>query len=259
VLFYLSERKKHALHRIELQGAQPESQTVEAGVPVGEALLAEDVEGYTAFSPEEVKALAEEGYTILDIRNSAEFGASHIPRSINVDLDYEFTTCAAGLIDPASPIVIVADDVQRVDEAATKLAHIGIASVKGFLAGGIYAWEKAGLQTGVIPQVMVEELYDRLKEPGDLQVIDVRSPAEFGRAHVPGAINVSLKTLSAHLEKVNPARPVALVCISGYQSSTAASLMARQGLKKVLNVAGGTEAWIKAGYPVEEPGGASLN
>ena len=259
VLFYLSERKKHAPHRVELPGARLGSQTAEADAPVGEAVLAEDVEGYTAFSPEEVKVLAEEGYTVLDVRNAAEFGASHIPRSINVDLDYEFTACAAGLIDPASSVLIVAGDVKRVDEAATKLAHIGIAGVKGFLAGGIYAWERAGLPTGVIPQVMVGELYDRLKEPGDLQVIDVRSPAEFGRAHVPGAGNVSLATLAEHLAELNSERPVALICISGYQSSTAASLMARRGFEKVFNVAGGTEAWIKAGYPVDEPSGSSLN
>jgi len=37
-----------------------------------------------------------------------------------------------------------------------------------------------------------------------------------------------------------------------HRSSTAASLLARKGFHKLYVVAGGTSAWIKAGYAVEE-------
>jgi hydroxyacylglutathione hydrolase len=42
-----------------------------------------------------------------------------------------------------------------------------------------------------------------------------------------------------------------VICAGGYRSSAAASLLEQHGFTKLLNVTGGTGAWISAGYPVD--------
>jgi rhodanese-related sulfurtransferase len=203
-------------------------------------------------SAEEVNKLAQQDYIILDVRSSSAFGNSHIPGAINIGLGGQFAPWAGSLIAAETPIVIVADDLAEVDEAVMRLARVGIENVKGYLGGGMYAWDKAGLETTMIQQMPVDELRSYIEEQSDLQIVDVRRPAEYASGHVPGAVNLPL----AHLDKAEQLyleRPTAVVCASGYRSSAATSLLAKRGYRKLFNVIGGTNGWINAGYPVEQP------
>ena len=56
------------------------------------------------------------------------------------------------------------------------------------LASPLFAVEKGFMSPGLTPG----ELQERLSSPGAPLVIDVRKPAEFGAAHVPGAANIPL-------------------------------------------------------------------
>jgi rhodanese-related sulfurtransferase len=80
----------------------------------------------------------------------------------------------------------------------------------------------------------------------------VRRPAEYGNGHVPARFNAPLAPrqdiANLPLEKD---KPTAVICAGGYRSSAAASLLQQQGFTNLLNVSGGTGAWINAGYPVE--------
>jgi hydroxyacylglutathione hydrolase len=101
----------------------------------------------------------------------------------------------------------------------------------------------------------VDELETRVRSgPGELQIVDVRRPGEYASGHVPGAVPLPLDRLEAGTAKLDSARPLAVVCGSGYRSSTATSLLRRQGFARLHNVAGGTDAWVKAGYPLERSG-----
>jgi rhodanese-related sulfurtransferase len=44
-----------------------------------------------------------------------------------------------------------------------------------------------------------------------------------------------------------------VICAGGYRSSAATSVMQQLGFTNLLNVTGGTSAWINAGYEVEMP------
>jgi len=46
--------------------------------------------------------------------------------------------------------------------------------------------------------------------------------------------------------------PLAVICASGYRSSIASSLLQREGIASVMNVVGGTSAWIRAGFSVDQ-------
>jgi rhodanese-related sulfurtransferase len=206
-----------------------------------------------ALNPQETARLVEQGYVILDVRSSAVFGNAHIPGAINIGLAGQFASWAGSLLRPDRPIIIVADDEAGVDEAMVRLARVGIESVKGFLAGGMYAWDRARLPTASLPQMPVDELRSRINEHADLQILDVRRPAEFAAGHIPAAANVELANLEEKLADLDSSKPMAVVCAGGYRSSAAASLLLRRGFRELFNVVGGTGAWVSANYPVEVP------
>jgi rhodanese-related sulfurtransferase len=205
-----------------------------------------------ALLPEAVNKMAQQDYLILDVRPAAAFGNGHISGAINIGLGGQFASWAGSLISADSPLVIVADDLAGVDEAVMRLARVGIEKVKGYLSGGMYEWDKAELATASIPQMPVDELHNRMTEQTDLQIIDVRRPAEYADGHVPGAASVPLAQLEKESGGLDRQRPTAIICASGYRSSAATSLLARRGFTDLFNVVGGTSGWIGAGYPVEQ-------
>jgi rhodanese-related sulfurtransferase len=81
-------------------------------------------------------------------------------------------------------------------------------------------------------------------------VVDVREPAEFREGHVPGAINIPMGQLTARLGEIDRDRSVHMVCASGNRSSAMADVLAANGFD-AINVAGGTNAWIRSGRPIE--------
>ena len=202
-------------------------------------------------SPVEVEALSREGSLILDVRPAASYGNGHIRGSVNIALSGQFASWAGILIAAGAPIVIVADEIAEVDEAVLRLARVGIESVKGFLGGGMYAWDRAGMSASKLPQMAIDELRWRIDEGAALQIVDVRRPGEYNNGHAPGAINVPLDHLEARSDILDRTRPTAVICASGYRSSAATSLLERQGFTHLTNIVGGTNAWIAAGHPVE--------
>ena len=242
VLFYLSERKKHE--------TQVQHDVVVSTSDEQHAHLVESTAD-KALTPVEVQTLITEGALVVDIRRPEEFAVDHIPGALNINLNEDFTECASAFLDPSLPMVIVADDVNQTSVAATKLAHLGIADVKGFLGGGIYAWRQAKFATETITNISAEELHRMLSQNG-LLILDVREAIDYARGHVSGALNLPITQLELNLTKLDKGRSLVLMCAEGHRSSTAASLLARKGFHKLYSVTGGTSAWIKAGYAVEE-------
>ena len=204
-------------------------------------------------SPEEVAGLLQQGNIVLDVRPSAAYGNGHVPGAINIGLGGQFASWAGTLIPVGAPLVIVADELEGVDEAVTRLARVGIESVKGFLGGGMYAWDQAGLESAVTPQMPLDELRHRIEEKDGLQIIDVRGPGEYACGHAPRAINITLSHLAREISRLDPKLPTAVICASGYRSSAGTSILAQNGFSQVFNVVGGTNGWINAGYEVERP------
>ncbi len=206
-----------------------------------------------ALTPNEISELVAKGQTILDVRPAAEFGAGHVPGSINIGLEGQFAIWAASLIAMKTPIVIVAESEETVDEAQVRLARVGIESVRGYLGGGMDAWRQAGLGVATVPQITVTELKDLIQRQHDLQVLDVRRPPEYTGGHVPRAVSQPLSDLKDRVPALEfePSKPTAVICAGGYRSSAATSILEQYGFSKLLNVTGGTGAWIDAGYEVE--------
>jgi rhodanese-related sulfurtransferase len=80
-------------------------------------------------------------------------------------------------------------------------------------------------------------------------LLDVRGPGEYAEGHLPGAVNVPLDEVAAVAARY-AGQDVVTVCRSGARSLTAARLLAASGAR-VQSLSGGTEAWRRAGRPLE--------
>src|SRR5258705_1560457 len=87
------------------------------------ALTSEQVRNLTIMQTNSLR------YTVLDVRAAADFGAGHIPGSINIGLGGQFAIWAGTLIPIGTPIVIVAESEENAQEAVTRLARVGHESV----------------------------------------------------------------------------------------------------------------------------------
>jgi glyoxylase-like metal-dependent hydrolase (beta-lactamase superfamily II)/rhodanese-related sulfurtransferase len=202
-------------------------------------------------TPQQVAELKDD--VLLDVRSAADFGAAHVPGSMNIGLGGQFAMWAGSLIPLNASIVVIADTGAQIDETVVRLARVGIENVKGYLEGGVQSWRDAGLPVDTIAQVSVAELNERLAND-DMQVVDVRRPAEYVNGHVPRALNAPLASLDKSVGPLNLEKDklTAVICAGGYRSSAAASMLQKQGFSNLLNVAGGTGAWVNAGYPVDK-------
>jgi rhodanese-related sulfurtransferase len=92
------------------------------------------------------------------------------------------------------------------------------------------------------------------REPVDL--IDVRTPEEFGGVHAPLARNVPMNTLDPRAfmrtRMSRPEDPVYFICEVGVRSLRCCEAFVAAGFPNVVNVDGGTKAWFEAGLPVEQ-------
>ena len=218
----------------------------------GAAPLA-DLPPIPALDAYEVLRLQERGAVVLDTRPAALFGAGHIPNSVHIALSGQFAAWAGTILGLELDIVLAAEDEDRVSEARTRLARVGIESVVGYLGGGVEAWKRAGLALEQVPQISAQDLARLAAEQSELQVLDVRRQAEWEEGHIEGARLKPLNQLARAMDDLDPHRPVAVHCKSGYRSSVAASLLRRAGFRHVRNVVGGFDAWKSAGLPVSTP------
>lgn len=102
--------------------------------------------------------------------------------------------------------------------------------------------------------VDVATLRERLATDGGPRVLDVRTPAEFETAHIPGSYNVPLDSLREHRAELRRHldEDVVLVCRSGNRAEQAEKTLAEVGLPGLQVLQGGIVAWQSAGAPVEE-------
>jgi rhodanese-related sulfurtransferase len=114
-----------------------------------------------------------------------------------------------------------------------------------------------------IPTIDVTEAERRLREDPDGPVLlDVRETGEFAAVRAPGAVLVPTSSFTARVAEVPTDRPVMVICHMGSRSAAVAGFLLRSGRSDVVNVAGGMDAWERAGLPVRrgptEPGEGDL-
>lgn len=99
--------------------------------------------------------------------------------------------------------------------------------------------------------ISVAELAMLLRSGEVVDLIDVRTPAEFQEMHLECARNIPLNLLDPKLLKERDSkRSLYLICQKGGRGKLACEKLAAAGVANVVNVEGGTDACIAAGLPV---------
>jgi len=103
------------------------------------------------------------------------------------------------------------------------------------------------------PRLDTAALREWLAEPGAPRVIDVRTPAEFETAHIPGSYNVPLHLLQEHTDEIagHLDQDIVLVCRSGQRAAQAEQRLAVAGMSNVHLLDGGILAWQQHAAPVK--------
>ncbi len=202
-------------------------------------------------SPADVERRHAAGAILLDVREANAFLGGHVPGSVHVGLAGQFASWVGSLLPDEAPIVLVTAGADEVAEARLRLARVGFENVAGYLEGGVLAWHESGRPVRALAQATVDEL--AAGTTGAARVFDVRRRGEYEAGHVPGAIHVPLDGLadSPALAQLPPDETVAVLCQGGYRSAIASSLIAARHPGTIVNVIGGTAAWLAAGHPAE--------
>lgn len=197
----------------------------------------------------DVKRALEQGTLLLDTRPAGQFINGFVPGSIFIGLEGRFAEWAGSLLPFDQPILLVTEQgAER--ETIVRLARVGFSNVAGCLEGGVEAWRAAGEELDLIIDVEPDELAMDLPFDENLVVVDVRQPAEFADGHVKDARNLPLSELTdpALMADLEEDQNLYVHCAGGYRSVIASSLLKRQGIHNLRNIAGG---WARM---KEQPG-----
>ena len=235
--------------------ARPDYFLEDAEINRSGAAALTDLPPLAALSPAEVQGLLQQNananVNVIDVRPGDTFAAGHVPGSINIALSGQFASWAGGILGIHSKPVLIGDTEAQIEEARLRLARVGIEDLRGYLAGGLAAWQKAGLPVLKTAQISPQELNQKLRG-GSLRasdVLDVRREGEWQAGHIPQVQCRALDTFPQGLPAIDRDRSVAVHCKGGYRSMIGCSLLERAGYRNVINVAGGFDAWHAAGLP----------
>jgi len=199
--------------------------------------------GLTAFTVEAFKNKMSEDILVVDTRAADIFTEGFVPGSIFIGLEGRFAEWAGNLLSFNKTLLLITEKGKE-EETVIRLARVGFATIEGYLKGGFDAWQKAGENVDMIISVEADELAMDIPFDPYLQVIDVRKEIEFADGHVKAAINMPLADMTdvAMIAGFEENQNLYIHCGGGYRSVIACSLLKKQGLHNLRNVAGG---WAK--------------
>jgi rhodanese-related sulfurtransferase len=194
-----------------------------------------------------------DGNVVLDTRPAEQFASLHVRGSIQISLAGGFASWAAIIINPAQKIILIAEDAKRAREAYNRLSRVGLTHIVGYSQADELLWRDAGLELATISVERSEQIKRALRSDPSLQLIDVRSRAEWLKGHLPGAISMPLLGLDPSKEMIDPSKHALVYCNEGFRATTAASILARESGGEIGILVDGVEGWSALGLPLEKP------
>jgi len=169
------------------------------------------------------------GAVVLDTRDAERFAQLHIRGAMQLGLVGPFASWAAMLLEPDLDLVIV---YSLADE---------------------HRWREERISLASIAIKRCASLCQTLERDRSLQLVDVRSRAEWLQGHLPGAISVPLLDLRSRMQLIDPTKPSLVYCHEGYRATTAASILLQQSSSDIGILIDGIEGWSASGLPLEVP------
>ena len=226
-----------------------------------------------SLSPEALAALMAGGapHALLDVRERGAYERGHIFRATSLPRRLLEIRLPVLVSAHRTPLVLCDGDGRLAELCRPALAEMGYTDVR-VLAGGLAAWRAAGRPTveGLnvpskvfgervlherrTPQIAPRELQARIAEGADLVIVDARTPQEYARGCVPGAISVPGGELALRIGELvqRPETTIVVHCGGRTRSYIGTESIRRLGLPNpVVALENGTMGWELAGLALE--------
>lgn len=190
---------------------------------------------------DDVRRQLADGAVLVDARPVAAWAAAHVPGAISIPLRPQFGSWLGWLVSDDRPLIFMVDPGQDGAELVRQARIVGYDRIAGTVAGGIAAWQAAGLR------VSSTELVDAARL--DRAVLDVRQDDEYAAGHIPDALHLELGDIARHDADL-PSGKLAVMCGHGERAAGAASMLERAGRRDVAVVIGGPQDWAEGGRPL---------
>jgi rhodanese-related sulfurtransferase len=179
---------------------------------------------------------AQRSLYVLDVRSPEEYEASHLRGARSA---------------PGGQLV-------QATMTASWLKQMGWLDIAVLAAGPADVdWETGphgprvlGLEEASTLYIDAKDLHDRLAG-GDVAVIDLDLSKRYPLGHIPGAWFAIRSRLGAALAKLPSNRAIVLTSPDGALATLAAAELQAVAPVPVMTLAGGTQAWVRAGLPLE--------
>jgi rhodanese-related sulfurtransferase len=112
----------------------------------------------------------------------------------------------------------------------------------------------AGDDGFLTPGLTAEAVLARLGTDAAPLVVDLRSPIEYGIAHIPGAVNIPLEKIEERLDEFRHDNGVLIYCINGSRTLRAEPVLLANDIENVYHLEGSFQGWLKDEYPYEKGG-----
>ena len=195
---------------------------------------------------------------MLDVRTPEEYEAGHLrgARSAPGGQLVQETDCHIATWD--ARVVLVDDNGVRATMTASWLKQMGWPDVAVLVAGpadgdwvtGRHVPRVLGLEAASASGIDAMDLRDRLAA-GKVVVVDLDLSRRYAQGHIPGAWFANRLRLGSALANLPADQTIVLTSPDGALAMLAAAELRAAASVPVMALAGGTEAWIQAGLPLE--------
>ncbi len=185
-----------------------------------------------------------------DLRPESEYNGACAIGAINVPYQEEgFSQAVKKVISQNRSIILISNNLIPVEKAAEMMTDSGY-RVFGFLSWN--KWKEEQFPITSLSDITVQHLNEQFQQGEKTVLIDVRTPEEWEKGHIPNARNIPLLELEKHLHAFKPDQEIVTICgIGGGRSAAAYSILKRHGFQNAKLLKGGLQVWKNENLPVE--------
>jgi len=196
------------------------------------------------------KLLVHPDQRAIDTRSHTDFLKEHIPKTISLSLN-RIGLIAGWVLRANQTFSFILNDFNDLELATNSLYRVGLDNIIGYLKNGFHEWRKSGRAVESIPSISIEDLHAGM-ENNTIGIFDARESHEYGQEWIANSMISPLTRIEEEVLHIDDSAATNVtVCPSGFRSTTAASIMKRNGINNVAVFLSGIKEWKAKGYPVE--------
>ena len=132
------------------------------------------------------------------------------------------------------------------------MKYVCVPGCKLFVVLALLLITTSTLAFAEVPVVNGSGLMKDITANADILLLDVRSPAEYDKGHIPHAINIPLNLLASKIDiiKRTGKKKIVVYCLSGKRAQVAVQMLTDNQVENVYHLEGDIRGWYSEGFPL---------